>query len=36
MERVGHSSEKMILQVYSHVTKNMRKELRVKLNDFKL
>lgn len=36
MERVGHSSEKMILQVYSHVTKNMRKELKVKLNDFKL
>lgn len=34
MERVGHSNEKMILQVYSHVTKNMRNDLNFKMNEF--
>ncbi|BAK58889.1 MULTISPECIES: tyrosine-type recombinase/integrase [Lactococcus] len=33
MERVGHSDEKMILQVYSHVTKNMKENLDEKLNN---
>lgn len=33
MERVGHSDEKMILQVYSHVTKNMKESLDEKLNN---
>lgn len=33
MERVGHSNEKMILQVYSHVTKNMRNDLNFKMNE---
>lgn len=33
MERVGHSNEKMILQVYSHVTKNMRNDLNSKMNE---
>lgn len=33
MERVGHSNEKMILQVYSHVTKNMQENLLLKMND---
>ncbi|MBL3715228.1 tyrosine-type recombinase/integrase, partial [Lactococcus garvieae] len=32
MERVGHSDEKMILQVYSHVTQNMQNDLKEKLN----
>ncbi|MBL3715388.1 tyrosine-type recombinase/integrase [Lactococcus garvieae] len=32
MERVGHSDEKMILQVYSHVTQNMQDDLKAKLN----
>jgi integrase len=33
MERVGHSDEKMILQVYSHVTPIMHENLLIKLND---
>lgn len=33
MERVGHSDEKMILQIYSHVTENMQSSLLMKLND---
>lgn len=33
MERVGHSNEKMILQVYSHVTKNMQENLLLKMNE---
>ncbi len=33
MERVGHSNEKMILQVYSHVTKNMQESLLLKMNE---
>ncbi|MGL4334689.1 MAG: tyrosine-type recombinase/integrase [Lactococcus garvieae] len=33
MERVGHSNEKMILQVYSHVTKNMQSDLKMKMNE---
>ncbi|HGH7543563.1 TPA: tyrosine-type recombinase/integrase, partial [Streptococcus pyogenes] len=33
MERVGHSDEKMILQVYIHVTKNMKENLDEKLNN---
>lgn len=36
MERVGHSDEKMILQVYSHVTQNMKNNLEEKLNDLTL
>lgn len=34
MERVGHSDEKMILQVYSHMTPTMHENLLMKLNDF--
>ena len=34
MERVGHSNEQMILQIYSHVTKKMEEDLADKLNDF--
>lgn len=34
MERVGHSDEKMILQVYSHITPTMHENLLMKLNDF--
>lgn len=33
MERVGHSNEKMILQVYSHVTKNMQEDMLFKMNE---
>lgn len=33
MERVGHSNEKMILQVYSHVTKTMQENLLIKMNE---
>ena len=33
MERVGHSNEKMILQVYSHVTKHMQENLLLKMNE---
>ncbi|MBL3717091.1 tyrosine-type recombinase/integrase [Lactococcus garvieae] len=33
MERVGHSDEKMILQIYSHVTENIQSSLLTKLND---
>ncbi|MGI1836861.1 tyrosine-type recombinase/integrase [Lactococcus garvieae] len=36
MERVGHSNEKMILQVYSHVTQNMREDLSDKLNNLSI
>ncbi len=36
MERVGHSDEKMILQVYSHVTKNMKENLDEKLNNLSI
>ena len=32
MERVGHSDEKMIMQVYSHTTKKMEDDLYSKLN----
>lgn len=34
MERVGHSNEQMILQIYSHVTKKMEEDLANKLKDF--
>ncbi|MDG4983943.1 site-specific integrase [Lactococcus lactis] len=34
MQRVGHADEKMILQVYSHVTEKMNDDLVEKLNDF--
>lgn len=34
MERVGHSNEQMILQIYSHVTKKMEENLANKLKDF--
>ncbi|WP_307983965.1 site-specific integrase [uncultured Lactococcus sp.] len=33
MERVGHSDEKMILQIYSHVTENIQRDLLAKMND---
>ncbi|XHB95934.1 tyrosine-type recombinase/integrase [Lactococcus garvieae] len=33
MERVGHSDEKMILQIYSHVTENIQSSLLTKLNN---
>lgn len=33
MERVGHSNEKMILQVYSHVTQTMKEDLKNKLDN---
>ncbi|GAA3259896.1 integrase-like protein [Lactococcus lactis subsp. lactis] len=36
MQRVGHSDEKMILQVYSHVTEKMETDLIEKLNNFVL
>lgn len=36
MQRVGHSDEKMILQVYSHVTEKMKEDLMEKMNDFVL
>ncbi len=36
MERVGHSDEKMILQVYSHVTKKMKENLDEKLNNLSI
>ncbi|WDA68450.1 tyrosine-type recombinase/integrase [Lactococcus lactis] len=34
MQRVGHSDEKMILQVYSHVTEKMKEDLMEKMNNF--
>jgi integrase len=34
MERVGHSNEQMILQIYSHVTKKMEEDLANKLKYF--
>lgn len=36
MERVGHSNEQMILQIYSHVTKKMEEDLANKLKDFSI
>lgn len=33
MERVGHANEKMILQVYSHVTQTMKEDLKNKLDN---
>lgn len=36
MQRVGHSDEKMILQVYSHVTEKMETDLIEKLDNFVL
>ncbi|MGF7486197.1 tyrosine-type recombinase/integrase [Lactococcus lactis] len=36
MERVGHSNEQMILQIYSHVTKKMEEDLAKKLKDFSI
>ncbi|EHI70371.1 tyrosine-type recombinase/integrase [Streptococcus ictaluri] len=36
MDRVGHSDSKMTLEIYSHVTSNMKKELTEKLDNFVL
>jgi len=33
MERVGHLNEKMILQVCSHVKKNMQENFLLKMNE---
>lgn len=36
MDRVGHSDSRMTLEIYSHVTSNMKKELAEKLDNFVL